>query len=438
MIQSFRLLNKSTDFLDKILIVFISLIPLSLAISIFAADLLTSLSGLILIAKFFEKKSRNIFYSIKREAIYFILLYLIIIISLILTNYKEKSFLASFFYFRYFFLSVSIFYLLKKYDLFFEFFYKTFFLSIGLVIIDALFQYAFGFNLLGYKVVIYESGDINYISGFFNEEKKLGSYLVRFFPLILGIIYFLKPKISTKIEFTILITISLFILLASERTALFLLLVIYFFYFLISTKKIIFVSFIIIVFSLFFSFEKSLLYKYVNFTLEQTGLDLLLQTKQHPIDKDIIRYYSYEHENLSYTGLVAFKKNFMFGTGVKSFYSYCNDKIQKFQFADGYRNNRLVCSTHPHNTYVQILSEIGIFGFCMIFFLFLKIMLVNLKILLTRNKDNIIKSYFFLNLSIIINLMPLIPSGSFFNNWICLIIFFPIGFWLYVKDKITK
>ena len=31
--------------------------------------------------------------------------------------------------------------------------------------------------------------------------------------------------------------------------------------------------------------------------------------------------------------------------------------------------------------------------------------------------------------------MPLIPSGSFFNNWISLVMFFSLGFWLYVQDK---
>ena len=57
----------------------------------------------------------------------------------------------------------------------------------------------------------------------------------------------------------------------------------------------------------------------------------------------------------------------------------------------------------------------------------------------SKNKKGQINSYrssILINLSIIINIMPLIPSGSFFNNWICLMIFFPIGFLLYLKDKI--
>ena len=43
--------------------------------------------------------------------------------------------------------------------------------------------------------------------------------------------------------------------------------------------------------------------------------------------------------------------------------------------------------------------------------------------------------FIFINLNIIINILPFIPSGSFFNNWMSLIIFFPLGFWLYIKEK---
>ena len=279
---------------------------------------------------------------------------------------------------------------------------------------------------------------MNYLSGFFDKEKKLGSYLVRFLPLILSIIYFNKPKISNKLELIILLIIGILVFLSSERAALFLLVISYSFYFLVSNKKILFLSFVAIIFISLFTFQKNLTQKYINFTLHQTGLYLLLNPSPRPVNRDIVRYYSYEHENLSFTALVAFKKNYFFGGGVKSFYFDCRDSIKKFQFKVSKRNNRMVCSTHPHNTYIQILSEIGIFGFIIVVFVFLKILLINFKIALTKNKNNLIKSYFFINLSIIINIMPFIPSGNFFNNWMSLMIFLPIGFWLYLHDKIKN
>ena len=36
-------------------------------------------------------------------------------------------------------------------------------------------------------------------------------------------------------------------------------------------------------------------------------------------------------------------------------------------------------------------------------------------------------------LSIFINLWPLAPSGNFFNNWLSMMYFYPIGFYLYFK-----
>ena len=36
------------------------------------------------------------------------------------------------------------------------------------------------------------------------------------------------------------------------------------------------------------------------------------------------------------------------------------------------------------------------------------------------------------------NLMNFIPSGSFFNNWMNIVIYYPIGLWLYLFYKINK
>ena len=63
---------------------------------------------------------------------------------------------------------------------------------------------------------------------------------------------------------------------------------------------------------------------------------------------------------------------------------------------------------------------------------------MNLKIFIKNDGSDMIKSYFFINCFFIINLMPFIPSGSFFNNWMSIMFYFPLGFWLYIHSQIEQ
>src|SRR5210317_1206998 len=137
------------DKFDWFLIICISLIPLSLAISIFVADFLASISGIYFIFLFIIKKQFKYLVIIKREIFFFTIFYSIILFSLILTDYQSQSFLASFFYFRYFLLSLIIFYLLAKYKNFIQVLSILLVATIFFVVFDALLQFFFNYNLFG-------------------------------------------------------------------------------------------------------------------------------------------------------------------------------------------------------------------------------------------------------------------------------------------------
>ena len=97
------------------------------------------------------------------------------------------------------------------------------------------------------------------------------------------------------------------------------------------------------------------------------------------------------------------------------------------------------CNTHPHNIFLENLSELGLFG---LLFLIIKLIYVVIKLVknvyLSINKklntNDIAKSIILAG--IFLQLFPLIPSGSYFNNWMMIIFYLSIGFYLsLVKSK---
>ena len=83
-------------------------------------------------------------------------------------------------------------------------------------------------------------------------------------------------------------------------------------------------------------------------------------------------------------------------------------------------------NNHPHNTYLQLLCETGLVGFLCILSLWI--------FCIFKISSNIHLYYKCIFLGVIINLFPFIPTGNFFNNWLSILYFYPLGFLMYHKN----
>jgi len=119
-----------------------------------------------------------------------------------------------------------------------------------------------------------------------------------------------------------------------------------------------------------------------------------------------------------------FKSHPLFGVGNKNFRNECQkEEYFNRNFAWSY----LRCTTHPHQIYLELISEHGIVGTLIILYIIFYIIYKNIKI---YNKDkNLI--HLASILFVLQTFLPLIPSGSFFVSWTATI------FWINFSIMLT-
>lgn len=100
------------------------------------------------------------------------------------------------------------------------------------------------------------------------------------------------------------------------------------------------------------------------------------------------------------------------------------------------------CNTHPHNIYLQVLSETGLFGFILFMVIILNTFKISILLFfkkIKKNLSNIEKSQFMINTSLLVLLFPILPHPSLFNNWSLIFLSFIFSFKIYtgilIKNK---
>jgi len=390
---------------------------------------------------FFIIKEKKVEFYNNRYLIFFGIFYLSTFLSTILNFYNFENSTSGIFYFRIPLFAFSIWFILDKFLTFDKkivIFYSIFF---SIIVFDSLIQYFYGKNLVGYEILN------DRVSSFFGQELIMGGFILRTLPIFL--IYLVMNDILIKknnnLFFIILISFLCFIIyLSGERTSFALLILFFFtlFFILKHLRKIIiliaisFISFAIILPNLKVSENpnpaKRMFEKSYNQVLG-IGEERYEKHKKKLFSKVYI--FSHDHHGHYVLSLRIFKDHKIFGTGPRGFRYLCRNKIYILKDNDG-------CSTHPHNTYMQILTSNGLVGFSILIF---ALFFIIREIFVCRKRNNSSEeinkyetSKAIALAAIFINIWPLVPTGNFFNNWLSIFYFYPIGFYLFFKSVNEK
>ena len=192
---------------------FISL-PLLLITGPFLSDLALSLIALIFLIYCIKKK--NFCYFKNKYFYIFIFFWLYLILNSLFNNYNLDSLKISVFYFRYgvFVIAITTYLLFDK--RFIKYFFYCIFICFLVLILDGFLQYFNGENILGWKKNIRTSS-------FFGDEKILGSYLSRLWPIFFGLsIFVVNNKNKLFLIFILIFILSeILIFLSGDRSAFF-------------------------------------------------------------------------------------------------------------------------------------------------------------------------------------------------------------------------
>lgn len=472
----------------KILIVSL---PIFLITGPFLSDLACILIGsLFLLHCYFTKnfkEYRNIYF------FYFFLIFIYINLNSIFFSFDfKKSFETSFAFFRIILFIFALSFFFREFNNLKKFFLYFFLFLILILLADSLYQFFIGHNFLGIVPL-----DSSRITSFFSKQI-MGSYVSRILPLAIGICFLLNFK--TKINLSIIFICSILIILSGERLSFIYLIMFTIFYFVLDFNKKYFFYFISL-FALLFLFlfihnskniDRIFLHTYNQFNEKKNNLTFLsyrhilhYETAYNMfLDKKItghgLKSFRYLCDYPKYTVSNKILKDIKeIGKAVKSsedgvfnFYNQLNNNDLYVEVVLNGDNGKILeripvghifyplvangsyvnkgelifytyefkngCNTHPHNIYLQFLSELGFVGFIFFVIIFFFIFL-NLVFLIFKHfkknitiKEKCLASILF---GLFLTMFPLFPSGNYFNNWLLIITYLPIGFYFSLVNR---
>ena len=409
-----------SDLYNKFVLALVGLLPLTLVVGTMISELLIFTIIFFFLSEILIKKKFEFF---KDDIFLFLcVIWIYLLLNLINSTNFEHSLLRSIFFIRFPLLVVAINFFLKKNSYNFDLIFKLWGITLAIVIIDLYFQAIFGFNTIGFK-----SPWPSRLSGFLNQELKIAHILIGF---VMPTICFYIPKTKNKTYILVLIFLYILILLlTNERSntlkGFIVVFGLFIFYEKFNFKKKIFsIAMIILTITLILSFNISINQRFIR---EIVNMDVK--------EKTLFNYIKYSNYGPHYlASLKIFKKYPIFGSGIKTFRIECHnvDIKNHYRTTSGLYNNK--CNTHPHQIYFEILSELGLIGFLLFFSFFFYLIYKSIKCYLNNKNKILLSSLLFIFAQII----PLLPSGSFFTNFGATIFWINVSIIYSINKKYEK
>jgi len=386
----------------------IGLYPAALIIGTLVSEIITIALAILFITECFRNKK---FFFFKDPVIYFLfIIWGYLLINLFNSIDFQLSLNRSIFFIRFILIILSVAYFLRKYSNNIDIVFKLWMIIILITILDLYIQFFFGQNLLGFK-----SPWNMRLSGFFDQELKVAHLLIGFF--LPSFAYFFQKNTKNLYLFFFLLLYFAILILTNERANIIrgtLAILIFF----------VFIPFLKIKFKLIFSSLLILIFSSMLFIVKPVNARFIHEIAAMKVDNSLKNYVIFSNYGPHYlSSIEIFKKNMLFGTGVKTFRSACkNISLEKYYGDNDYRS-KSGCSTHPHQYFFEILSGLGLLGFILFisFFSYLIYRIIN-GFFSSKNLILLSAGTFY-----VLQLIPLLPTGSFFTSFGATIFFINIG-----------
>jgi O-antigen ligase len=316
----------------------------------------------------------------------------------------------TFLYLRYLLLYLIVRFLIEKKLINLQLFFLSALISSLFVSLDLIYQFTSGSDIFGFEKIGRK------YSGPFGDEAIAGGFLQRY--SILGIFYiflFLKLSNNKKIVFGLVLftTFLIGILISGNRMPFILFFFSIFLFFIFEKRFRKFFILIILITSIttfyLVKYNQEVKNNFSNLLQQLTwSYDYLNLTKKERETKTLSPQYLYEFS----TAYGTWRLNKYIGGGMKSFRVNC---IKRENVIERWRE--WSCNIHPHNYYLEILTDFGIFGFFIFVFFIIRLIYLSLfktNFLILSSKLNVTLTP--LIIVLISELFPIRSSGSFFTT----------------------